>query len=377
MLAAALLLTAMSAEPAATASPADVPLLIGTYTGKGSDGIYRVVLDGETGALSEPTLAAKVKSPSFLALDPAGEHVYAVSELFGRGKANAVTAFQLTDDGTLKELNAQPTTIDSSNAGACHVSVGTNGVGVFAANYGGGSVASYPIADDGSLGEPASFVQHSGSSVDPKRQKGPHAHCVTPAPGGQYVLAADLGLDQIKVYAVDQQTAQLREVSAVDAPPGGGPRHVAFTPDGQFAYCCLEMTAEVLALAWDGDTGTLTPLQTRSTLPGDYEGGKSTAEVRVHPNGRFVYVTNRGHDSVAIFAIGDDGRLTLSEVAPLGVKVPRGMNLTADGRFLIACGQNSNDVVSFRVNPDTGALTSTGSRVTVSKPVDVLPLTIR
>ncbi|MFH5803028.1 lactonase family protein [Alienimonas sp. DA493] len=372
MLAAALIASVMSAAPEAAAAPIEV--LIGTYTDGESRGIYRVTLDSKTGALGEPTLAAEIENPSFLALSPDGSHVYAVSEAFGGGRADGVTAFALGDDGGLTKLNAQPSAADGAKAGACHVSVSPDGEAVFAANYGGGSVASYPVREDGSLGEPATLAQHEGSSVNPRRQEAPHAHCVTPAPGGGFVLCADLGLDQILVYQVDPQTAALTQHSVTDTPPGGGPRHVAFTPDGRFAYCCLEMGNAVVALAWDGDAGTLTPLQTLPTLPEDFDGNSSTAEVRVHPNGKFVYVTNRGHDSAAVYAIGEDGQLTLVEIEPLAVDTPRGMNLTPDGRFLLACGQASDDLVSFRVNLETGALAPTGSRVNVPKAVDVLPL---
>ena len=369
MLAPAVLLAAMSAAPA---DP--VPILLGTYTGGESRGIYRTTLDPATGALTEPTLAADIDSPSFLAASPDGRFVYAVSEAFGGGRADGVTAFRVTDDGTLDRLNARPTVPTGAKAGATHVSVTPDGKVVLAANYGGGSAAAFPVNDDGTLGEFGGFVQHTGSSVNPKRQEGPHAHAFTPAPGGRFAVVADLGLDKLFVYAVDPETAELTEQSVLAAPPGGGPRHVAFTPDGRFAFACLEMANALLALDWDGDAGTLSIREERSTLPADFAGKSTTAEVRVHPNGRFVYVSNRGHDSVAVFQIGADGGLTPVGIETATVREPRGMNLTPDGRFLIVCGQKSNDVASFRVDPETGELTSTGSKIAVPSPVDALPL---
>ena len=374
MLAAALLPVLMSAPPAAP-----IPVLVGTYTGGGSRGIYRLTVDPKTGELGEPTLVGEVDNPSFLAVNPAGTHVYAVSEAFGGGRADGVTAFRLEPDGSLAKLNAQPTAPDGAKAGACHVAVTPDGRVVLAANYGGGSAASFPVKDDGSLGEPASFVAHEGSGPIPKRQEAPHAHAFTPAPGGRFAIVPDLGADRLFVYRVDPATAELTEHSTLATPPGGGPRHLAFTPDGTHAVACLEMGNKALLLDWDAGAGRFTIRQAYSTLPADFDGQSTTAEVRVHPNGRFAYVTNRGHDSVAVFRLGPDdgggaGGLSLVEIEPATVQTPRGMNLTPDGRFLLVAGQDSNDVTSFRVNPDTGALTPTGSRIRVSKPVDLLPL---
>lgn len=374
MLAAALLLTAMAADPVLdppAADPRPTPVYVGTHAGGAEGGIYRLTVDPATGTLSGPTLAAKIDRPGFLAAHPSGRKLYAVTE------GTSVTEFAVNDDGSLTEVGEQFVAPNGQKAGPCHVDVTTAGGAVVAANYGGGSVASFPLSADGSLGPRASFVQHEGSSVHPKRQTKPHAHCATAAPGGGHMVCADLGTDELVVYSVDAGSAALHKLGATKTPPGGGPRHLAFTPDGRFAYCNLELGNELAAFAWDGVQGTLTPLtplHTLSTLPDDWTGTSTTAEVRVHPSGRFVYVTNRGHDSVAVFAIADDGRLTLVEIEPATVRIPRGMNLTPDGRFLLACGQDSDDVASFRVDGETGELTPTGSRVSVPKPVDVLPL---
>ncbi|NNJ25398.1 lactonase family protein [Alienimonas chondri] len=362
MLATALLLAAMSADPAAP-----IPIYLGT----GADGIYRTTLDPATGELSEPTRAAAIARPGFLAAHSSGKKLYAVTE------GTSVTEFTVAADGSLTETGEASVAPGGAKAGPCHVDVMPGGGAVIAANYGGGSVSSFPLSADGTLGERASFVQHEGSSVDPKRQTAPHAHCSTPAPGGRFAVFADLGLDKLFVYEVDPETGALSEHSVADTPPGGGPRHIAFTPDGRFAYCCLEMGNEILALKWDGDAGTLTSIETKPTLPEDWTGGGTTAEVRVHPSGKWVYVTNRGHNSIAVYGIADDGSLTPVEIAPATVEIPRGMNLTPDGRFLIACGQNTDDVVTCSVNMETGRLTPTGSRVSVPKPIDALPLPTR
>ena len=367
MLAAALLLTAMAADPAAD----PIPVYIGTGSNAPDGGIFRLTIDPNTGDLSEPTLAAPIDRPGFLALHPNGKRLYAVTE------GTSVTEFAVEPDGSLTERGERFVAPGGAKAGPCHVDVTADGGAVVAANYGGGSVSSFPTGADGSLGERATFKQHVGSSVNPKRQQGPHAHCATPSPDGRFVVVADLGLDQLIVYAVDPRTAELTPHDVTETPPGGGPRHVAFSPDGRFLYACEELGNRLLAYNWDGDAGTPSLRQAYSTLPADWTGGGTTAEVRVHPNGRFVYVTNRGHDSVAVFSVADDGGVSPVEIEPATVETPRGMNLTPDGRFLIACGQQSDDVVSFRVNAETGELTPTGSRVSVPSPIDALPAVAR
>ena len=368
MFAPALLFAAMSAAPA---DP--VPVYVGCYTRRGGEGVMRLTLDPATGALSEPTLAAPATDPSFLAASPDGRFVYACSEVFGGGRANGVTAFRVAGDGSLEELNARPSAPDGRKAGCCHVAVAAGGRVVLAANYGGGSVIAFPVNADGSLGEAGGYAEHTGTGPNPKRQEAPHAHAFTPAPGGRFAIAPDLGADRLFVYAVDAETAELTEHAIYGTPPGGGPRHVAFTPDGTRAVVCLEMGNRALLLAWDADAGTFSPLDDEPTLPAEFGGDSTTAEVRVHPGGRFAYVSNRGHDSVAVFEIAGDA-LKPVEVEPATVKTPRGMALTPDGSFLLVAGQDSDDVTSFRVEPETGALTPTGSRASVPAPVDLLPL---
>ena len=261
-------------------------------------------------------------------------------------------AFAIEKDGALRHLNNE----SSKGSGNCHVFVDPAGKNVLAANYGSGSVACLPIREDGSVGPASSFVQHKGTSVDPKRQKGPHAHSVYIH--GPFVYACDLGTDDVFVYRFDptQGTLTPNNPPSGKVPPGSGPRHLAFHPSARFAYTCNEMTSAVTAFAHDSAKGTLTPLQTVSTLQ-DKKTGNSTAEIFCHPQGRFLYVSNRGDDTIAVFAIGKDGNVKLIQNAPTGVKVPRGFAISPDGGWLVVAGQNSNSLASHKVDPATGKLT--------------------
>ena len=363
----------LTLSPAPAAPPGDDAMIrayVGTYTGGKSEGIYVLDLDPATGHMAPPRLAADVESPSFVALHPDGEHLYSVSEMGGGRRANSVTAFSIKTDGTLTELNSRP----SGGPGAAHVAVGPDGGVVIASNYGAGSVSSIPVNADGSLAEPASVVQHVGSSVNPKRQGEPHAHSANVDATGRFAVVCDLGMDKLLVYAIDPETKALtpHDPAYLATEPGGGPRHFSFHPDGRFAYANLELTNRLLALRWDADAGTLDPIQSVSTLPDDFTDWNSTAETLVHPSGKFVYVSNRGHNSVAVFAIDpDDGTLTFVEREPTGGETPRGFGIDPSGRFLLAANQDSDTVVAFRIDPDTGALDPTGSTVEVGKPVNV------
>jgi len=347
----------------------------GTYTRGASKGIYVCELNMKTGRLTEPRLAGETKNPSFLAISGDGKHLYSVGEMssFNGKKTGAVTAFAIKKDGTLTQLNQQP----SGGRGPCHIYL--EGRTVLVANYGEGSVSSIPVKADGALGEPGSVVQHEGSSVHPRRQQGPHAHSINADPAGRYAVSADLGLDKVLIYRLDSDkgTIAANDPAFVKTEPGGGPRHFAFHPSGRFAYTNLEMTSKVTAMTWDADNGVLTPIQTLSTLPADHSGGNSTAETQVHPSGRFVYVSNRGHDSVAGFKVDQStGKLTAIGHTPTGGKTPRNFGIDPTGTFLIAANQNTSDVFVFRIDSETGKLTPTGQSVKVGNPVCVkfLPL---
>ena len=362
-----LLLTAVSSALLVNAATAaEVPFYVGTYTKPGgSKGIYRGVLDTTSGEAKITGLAGEAKNPSFLAIHPSKKFLYAAIEADG----GAVAAFAINADGTLKALNQE----SSKGSGNCHVMVDPSGKNVLAANYGSGTIACLPIKDDGSVSSASAAIQHTGSGPNAGRQKGPHAHSIYVR--GNFAYSCDLGTDDVFVYKYNPVKGTLTENDPPSGrvPAGGGPRHLAFTPDGKFAFVCNEMTSAVTAFAHDGAKGTLTPIHTVSTLPEGYAdaGKNSTAEIFCHPNGKFVYVSNRGHDSIAIFSIAADGKLTAIEQAPSKVKVPRGFAISPDGGWLIAGGQNSNDLALHKIDPATGKLTFQKIIGEVGAPVNV------
>ncbi len=348
---------------------------IGSYTGGKSEGIYVSELDLSSGKLAPPQLAAVAVNPSFVAIHPSRKFLYAVGEIddFEGKKTGGVSAFSINPkDGKLTLINQQ----SSQGAGPCHLVVDNSGKNVLVANYGGGSVACLPIDDDGSLREAATFIQHKGSSVTPQRQAGPHAHSINVDAANRFAVVADLGLDKLLVYRLDAARGILtpNDPPSVSVPPGGGPRHFVFHPDGKFAYTNNEITCTVTAFTYDADKGKFSQIHTTSTLPAgvDVKGSDSTAEVRVHPSGRFLYVSNRGHNSIAIFAIDPStGKLTaLGHASTLG-EIPRNFNLDPSGRYLLAANQATNNVVVFRVDAKTGLLEPTGSEIEVGSPVCV------
>ena len=345
---------------------------LGTYTGKSSEGIYMVEVHEKAGRFYERGLAAKTENPSFLAKHPKLPVLYAVGEMEGDGDGGTISAFRIDSaTGKLILLN-QASTV---GAGPCHVAVAPSGLHVAVANYGGGSVALLLVGEDGSLSSVSAFVQHEGSSVNPKRQEAPHAHSVNFDPSGNFLLSADLGTDQLLVYRYDSAAGTLTPNTPAFAalPPGAGPRHFVFHPSGEYVYVVNELASTVSVFAWDGETGALEALQEIGTLPQDFAGESTTAEIRVHPTGRFVYASNRGHDSIAVFRVdAESGQLTAVGHTATGGSTPRNFNLDPSGRFLIAANQRSDSVFLFRVNQDTGGLTATGSSAAVGAPVCVL-----
>lgn len=354
--------------------PTKFRVYFGTYTSKESKGIYTSVLDLKTGALTPPELAAELRNPSFLAVHPSGKSLYAAGEIgdFQGGKGGAISAFSLdAATGKLVLLN-QKSTVGS---GPCHVSVDPEGKVVLAANYGGGSVIALKINADGSVADVAEggFVQHKGSSVNKSRQEAPHAHSINPDRAGQFAFAADLGLDKILIYKIDPAAGILtaNDPAFAATPAGGGPRHFAFHPAGKYAYVCNEMTSSVTAFTYDATKGALTELHTISTLPEPVK-GNSTAEIQVHPSGKFVYCSNRGHDSLAIFTVDKaTGKLTAAGHQKTGGKTPRNFGIDPSGQFILAANQNTHDVFVFRIDPNTGQLTQVGEPVKVGSPVCV------
>ena len=364
--------TSTAAGSPEAAKPHAMRVYIGTYTGPKSKGIYLMQLDLATGALSRPELAGEVTNPSFLTLHPNKRFLYAVSEIWGpAGKAGTVSAFAIAPDtGKLTLLNQQ----GSGGAGPCYVSVDKEGKNALAANYGSGSACVLPIGADGRLAAATSVIQHTGSGANPKRQKEPHAHCIDLDPTGQFAMVADLGLDKVMIYRLDAAKGTLtpNDPAFAAVAPGAGARHIAFHPNGRFAYVINEMGGTITVFAYDGQRGAMKELQSVPTLPADFHGENSTAEVAVHPSGRFVYGSNRGHDSIAIFGVdGEAGTLKVLGHQSSQGKNPRCFGIDPTGTWLLAANQNSDSVVVFRIDPATGGLTPTGATATVSSPVCV------
>lgn len=360
---------------AVAADAPDYWVYFGTYTGAKSKGIYVSRMDA-AGKLTEPKLAATTASPTFLATDPQRHFLYAANEIgnYQGQHAGSVTAYAIdAATGNLTELNQQ----SSGGDGPCHVSVDATGKTVMVANYNGGSVESLPVHADGSLGAPASFIQHTGSSVNPGRQAGPHGHCIIADPSNRFALTCDLGLDKVLIYQLDAATAKLTpsDPPFATVKPGAGPRHLAFSPNGKFVYVIDELDCTLTVFTYDASHGTLAQIQSLSTLPAGeaMRPNYSCAEVVVHPSGKFLYGSNRGHNTIALFRIdADTGKLTLVEHTSTAGEKPRNFNLDPSGRFLIAANQDSGNVVAFTVNPDTGHLTPTGQQLQIGSPVAVL-----
>ena len=376
----ALLLGCVSQQRATTAEPPhnakEFFVYIGTYTGAKSKGIYVSRFDSANGKLGAPELAVETVSPSFLALHPGGRFLYAANEVgdFSGKKSGAVSAFAIDSrTGKLTRLNQQP----SGGDGPCHLAVDNTGKSVLVANYGRGSVEALPIKPDGSLDAPTIFIQHLGSSADPRRQEGPHAHFITTDAANRFALACDLGLDKVLVYKFDAANSSLvaNDPPSAAVAPGSGPRHLAFHPGGRYAYVINEMKCTMTAFSYDSGRGELKELQTVSTLP-DGEAVKpnySTAEVEAHPNGKFLYGSNRGHNSIVVFAIEEKtGRITRVENASTRGRTPRSFGIDPAGKYLLAANQDTDSVVVFRIDPSTGGLTPTGQTIEVGAPVCVI-----
>jgi len=345
----------------------------GTYTGKKSKGIYVSRLDTATGKLGAAELVAEIASPSFLAAHPKGGFLYAVNEIskFDGKPAGGVTAFAIDRaTGKLSQLNQQ----SSVGPGPCHLVTDKAGGNVLIANYGGGSVAVLPVGKDGSLQPASSFVQHAGSSVNKGRQEAPHAHGIYLDAASRFAFVPDLGLDKVLVYRFDPGNGTLiaNEPASASVAAGAGPRHFALHPKGRFAYVINEMVCTVTAFACDSKRGALTELQTVSTLPAgeSVQRGYSTAELYAHPSGKFLYGSNRGHDTIVSYAIDQKtGKLTLIEHTSTQGKIPRSFGIDPTGKWLLAGNQNSDTVVVFGIDAKTGRLTPTGQSIEVGAPV--------
>ena len=350
---------------------------VGTYTEADSKGIYGYRFDTGTGRLAPLGVAAEVVNPSFVVTDPAHRHLYAVTEMTERGpnpyKTNGyISSFSIdSKTGSLTLLNK----VSSGGGGPCHLVVDKSGKILFVANYGSGNVASFAIEPDGRIGAMTGLDQQTGSSVDPKRQQGPHAHAVVLSPDNRFLFVPDLGLDRILIYRVDEakRTFTSNNPSYVAVKPGLGPRHFVFGAEAKFAYAVCEMGSSVVAFSYDHQSGKLTAVQTISTLPSDFTGEDNSAEIQTGSSDRYLYVSNRGNDSIAVFQIDKKtGLLNRIQIVPTQGKIPRNFAIDPSGKFLLVANQNSNNIVAFAIDSESGQLTPTTPVTNVTSPVSIL-----
>jgi 6-phosphogluconolactonase len=349
------------------APPDQMELLL---VGSGHKNIYAYWLNLTTAALIPTGEVAKVTAPSYIAFTPNRKLLYAISE--GRTKDDSlVSAYGIeSQTGKLNLLNQQLT----GGAGPCYVEVDPSGRDVLVANYNSGSVAVFPIDAWGALGTNSAFVQDHGSSVNPQRQAGPHAHCIVTSPDDRFAFVCDLGLDKIMAFKFDPAKGSLEPngLPFATVKPGEGPRHIAFHPNGKFAYVISEMTSSLTAYSYDSDRGILGQLQELSLLPADFKGENTGAEVAVHPLGKLVFASNRGEDSIVVFACNPDtGRLTFVERDSTGGKTPRHFEIDQTGAYLLAANQDSGTIVVFSIDQNTGHLRPTGTSAEVDTPMCV------
>ena len=356
-------------------APADVPktdkfwVFIGTGGGK-AKGIYRCEFDASTGKLTDAELTAELENANFLAIHPSNRFLAAVCNATIDGKkTGAVSSYTLDPKtGKLTLVNQQP----SNGAGPCHVVFDRAGKNVLIANYGGGNACCYPINNEGKLSPASGTVQHKGKSVNPQRQEGPHAHSINVDPGNRFAVVADLGLDQVLIYKLDPTKGTLtpNDPPHVETAPGAGPRHFAFHQTLPFAYVINELDSTITALEFDREKGSFKKLGTISTLPKDFKGNNSTAEVVVHPSGKFLYGSNRGHNSIAAFSIDQKtGELKLVGHQGEGIKTPRNFNIDPTGAYLLVGSQAGDNVAVFSIDQKTGELKPTGTKVEVPVPI--------
>ena len=352
---------------------------VGSYTRRvphaegTSKGIHGYRFDESDGSMELVGQMADADNPTFLALDSQNRTLYAAGEIddYDGQSAGFVSAYSINaENGALTYLNKQ----SSHGAAPCHVKVDGTDQYVIAANYTGGSVAIFPIQEDGRLAPTSDFIQHQGSSVNPNRQEGPHAHSANIDAQNRFVLVADLGTDKIFVYELDLENGKLLPHTPPSAQihAGAGPRHLDFHPNGKLAYAINELDSTVVALAYDAEAGRLTPLQTISTLPAGFE-EQSCADIHVHPSGKFVYGSNRGHDSIAMYSIDQEsGHLTSLGFESTQGKTPRNFALSPSGNYLIAANQDTNTMASYSIDLETGTLTPTGHVIDSPTPVCIM-----
>ncbi|MGC2294823.1 MAG: lactonase family protein [Candidatus Acidiferrales bacterium] len=374
-LAAVLTLTAFTSAHATGATKERV--YIGTYTEHGSKGIYVCEFDPSTGTLTPPELAAATADPSFLVVSPDRRFLYAINETdhFNGQPAGGVSAFSIAPaTGKLTLLNQ----VSSLAPGPAYITLDRSGHYVLVANYDEGSVAVYRIMPDGKIGDSTAFVRHYGSSVNAERQKGPHAHSIAMSSDNRFAIVADLGLDELIVYPLDASQGTLGTPRVIKTDPGVGPRHLTLASSGKFVYVINELKSSLTVYSYNASDGAMTPLQKISTLPNNFHGENTAAEVVLDPTEKFLYASNRGDDnSIAVFAVDPKkGTLTAIEYVPTGGKTPRNFAIDPSGQWLLAANQDSNNIVTFRINAKSGRLTPAGKSIEVNSPtiVDFVPL---
>ena len=349
---------------------AEDPIVFVSAFAPGEKGaIHAFRFDTKHGRLTALSRTVDIEHPFFLAVAPNGRHLYAVdSEKFGDDVDEFIAAYSIDrSSGTLTRLNRQ----SAKGRTSCYLDIDDTGKTVVVANYSSGDVAALPVREDGSLGEAASFVRHSGSSVDPKRQKAPYAHCLEISPDNRFALAADLGIDKVLIYRLDNATAKMSANEAqpfATVEPGSGPRHLTFHPNGKRVYVINELKNTVTFFDYGPDAGTLKVRQTISTLPDSFTGTSYCADLKITPNGRFLYGTNRGHDSIAIYRIAEDGTLSLVRIVPSLGKGPQNLLITLGGRWLLCANMPGNNIAVFRINEQTGELTPGSEPVSIPMP---------
>ena len=361
----------LSLPVALAAKTNEMLVYVGTYTNKGaSEGIYLYKLNLASGAL---TKISSIKSidPAFLALDRKRKFLYAANEIgeFQGKKSGSISAFSINQKtGELTFLNQQPT----NSPGPCSVTVDKTGRCVLAANYSGGSVSVLTVNADGTLNPVSDLVQHQGFSINPNRQKEPHAHTIIIDDANRFAFCADLGIDKIMIYKLDAKNGKLTPHSSpfTSVKPGAGPRHFKIHPNNKFAYVINELNETVIAFAFDKTQGTLKEIQTVPTLPADFTGTSYCADIHIHPSGKFLYGSNRGHDSIVVFAIDEaTGKLTFVEHQATQGKWPRNFAIDPTGQILLVANQNTDNVFTFRIDQKNGKLSPTGQVAEIPMPV--------
>ncbi len=345
-------------------------VFVGTYTeteGSQSEGIYAYRMDPYSGRLTFDRVLKGVLNPSFLAIHPRQGFLYAVNEVqnYGGEAGGGVSAFSLKlDEANL--LNAQ----FSHGSEPCYASVEQTGRFALVANYTSGSVAMFPIQVDAQLAPASDVIQHAGSSVHPERQAGPHAHCILPDPTNRFAIAVDLGLDKLIIYQMDLENGKLHKHAEMEVQPGAGPRHLTFHPNGQFAYLINELNSTVIGYRYDSENGTFIELQTVPALPQDFRGVNLCADIHISPNGKYLYASNRGHDSIVCFFIDQNtGKLTYRNHTLTEGREPRNFAIDPSGTFLLVANQKTNNIIIFKIDPESGGLSRTEHEVKVSMPV--------